>query len=345
MPTVTTVKRRRLVNAGRRRRHNAKRRHLTPKQIRFFGSKRQRAALKNRSRRKHSARRNRGGISSVSRKAFRRGGEGTRSSRYHYKAQSHARRRTMREESGMPVRRNRSRRRRRKHNVRSIVTVYPMHMNAGRRKNVAARRRHRRHNARRHRRHNVVYQRRLSRGRYAYTSNVGRRRRRRHNVHHRRRHNQGRVRRAGAALGGTATKVLSIIGGATVTKLISDLLPPTFQTGVLGYLGVGVVAVAQGQILGRMMRSSAMTENLTAGGLVYLTIKILNDFVPSIAGTLGLRGMGLIAPTQGFAVPLVNQGGSMGMFVRPGFVPAPYVPAATGALGSLQSIRRGGRVR
>lgn len=343
MPTVTTVKRRRLVNAGRRRRHNAKRRHLTPKQIRFFGSKRQRAALKNRSRRKrHNA-----GPHSIrkSKKHIKRTMHPSHASRIAvslYGREGYKKRRRT-------FKSNRSRRR--KHNVRSIVTVYPMHMNTGRRKNVAARTRHRRHNARRHRRHNVVYRGRLSGyrgvrspGRYVYSSNAGRRRRR-HNVHHRRRHNQGRIRRTGAALGGTATKVLSIIGGATVTKLISDLLPATFQTGVLGYLGVGVVAVAQGQILGRMMRSPAMTENLVAGGLVYLTIKILNDFVPTIAGTLGLRGMGLIAPTQGFAVPLVNQGGSMGMFVRPGFVPAPYVPAATGALGSLQSIRRGGRVR
>ena len=150
---------------------------------------------------------------------------------------------------------------------------------------------------------------------------------------------------AGGMFGGTANKVLSIIGGATVTKLISDLLPAGLQTGVLGYLTIGAVAIGQGQIAGRMIfRSPSIGENMTAGGFVYLTIKILNDFIPSLGGTLGLRGMGLIAPTQGFAVPLVNQMGSMGTFIRPGFVPAPYVPPHTG-LGALQSIRRGGRIR
>jgi hypothetical protein len=145
--------------------------------------------------------------------------------------------------------------------------------------------------------------------------------------------------------GGTATKVVSVIGGATVTKLVSDLLPATFSTGLLGYVGVGVVAILQGKVLGKVFRSSSVGDNMVVGGLVYLTIKILNDFIPTLGGTLGLRGMGLIAPTQGFAVPLVNQMGSMGMFVRPGFVPAPYVPPAHGTMGALTSIRRVGRVR
>src|SRR5215475_9070553 len=51
------MKRRRLANAGRRR-------TMTAKQIRFFGSKRQKAALKNRRRRNvaHPRRRNQGGV-------------------------------------------------------------------------------------------------------------------------------------------------------------------------------------------------------------------------------------------------------------------------------------------
>lgn len=328
---ATLVRRRRLVNAGRpRRRRNA--RKMTAKQIRFFGTKRQRAALK--SRRRHNARST---YRSFKRKPIKM------SVRRH--------RRIKRALASSPIghpKFNRAKRRNVRHrsrrNVGSIITVYPMGMgNPGRRRrhNVARRRRH---NVRHHRRRpNVVYRKRISRGVYRYTSNAGRRR---HNARRHYRHHNAVRSRMGGMLGGTANKVLSIIGGATVTKLISDLLPVNFQSGILGYLAIGAVAVGQGQIAGRMIfRSPTVGENMTAGGLVYLTIKILNDFIPSLGGTLGLRGMGLIAPTQGFAVPLVNQMGSMGTFVRPGFVPAPYVPPVHAGLGSTQSIRRGGRIR
>lgn len=327
---ATLVRRRRLVNAGKRLRR--RRKNLSDKQIRFFGTKAQRAALKRRRRHSNARRRRHPSEHRPVKMSVRR------------------HRRIRRALASSPIgapRTNRARRRRknvrhrRRTNVGSIITVYPMrtHNPRKRRKsNVAARHRTRRRNVvhRRHRRRpNVVYRKRISRGVYRYTSNP----------RHRRRHNAVRS-RMGGMFGGTANKVLSIIGGATVTKLISDLLPVSFQGGILGYLGIGLVAVAQGQIAGRMIfRSPSVGENMTAGGLVYLTIKILNDLVPSLGGTLGLRGMGLIAPTQGFAVPLVNQMGSMGTFVRPGFVPAPYVPPAHAGLGSTQSIRRGGRIR
>lgn len=336
---ATLVRKRRLVNAGRRRRN----RHMTPRQIKFFGTKRQKAALRSHNARK---RRHNAGPHSIrkAKKRMKRAGFSTSLVRRTYGREGLG---------GRPKRRrkfNARPRHRARRNVGSIITVYPMHNAGRRRKNVARRRVHHRvrhHNVRhRRRRPNVVYRRRIRRGQYMYSSNAGRRRRR-HNVrHHRRRHNQGRLRRAaGGMFGGTATKVVSVIGGATVTKLVSDLLPATFQTGILGYVGVGVVAILQGQLLGRAFRSPSVRDNMTVGGLVYLTIKILNDFIPTLGGTLGLRGMGLISPTQGFAVPLVNQMGSMGMFVRPGFVPAPVPVSAGHTLGALTSIRRVGRVR
>lgn len=338
---ATLVRRRRLVNAGRRRRtHNARRRkNLSDKQIRFFGTKAQRAALK---RRRHNARRRNAGPHSIrkAKKHIKRTMHPSHASRIAvslYGREGYKKRkRTFRRKNV---------RHRRRTNVGSIITVYPMRTHnprKRRRSNVARHKRRKsfvQHRQRR-RRPNVVYRRRISRGVYRYTSNP--RHRRRNRMYHRR-HNAVRM---GGMLGGTANKVLSIIGGATVTKLISDLLPMNFTSGVLGYLAIGLVAIGQGQIAGRMIfKSPTVGENMTAGGLVYLTIKILNDFVPSLGGALGLRGMGLIAPTQGFAVPLVNQMGSMGTFIRPGFVPAPYVPPAHAGLGSTQSIRRGGRIR
>jgi hypothetical protein len=290
---ATIGKVRRLVNPGRRKRKNP--RKMSALQKMFFGSKRQRAAIKNRSRRKN-----------VSRKLRRR-------------------------------------------NVSSIITVHPKR-NPGRRKRYKARKRnrskkviivnkgermatrHRRRVNRSKRRRNVVYRRRIKRGVYQYSSNPGRRRRRRvarrnpgvrhyrrhrRNVSHRRHH-----RRNPGMLTGTAGRVLGVVGGVAVTKLLSGFLPAPLNSGVLSYIGIGAIAVLQGKLVGKFAKNGALGNDMMVGGLAYLAAKVLNDFFPSIGsytGISGMRGMGLIGGSN-FYVPQVNVNGSMGTFLVPGAV-------------------------
>ena len=253
--------------------------------------------------------------------------------------------------------------RKRRKNVSSILTVYPNRNPTRRKRNrskkiiivnkgakMAVRRKRRTRRAtkrvyRRRRVRNVVYRRRIKRGMYAYSSNPGRRRRRyrRHNravVHHRRRY--GRNPGFGVG-GGVVTKVAGVVGGLAVTKLLCGFLPAQLNSGILGYFSTAVVAVAQGKLVGKISKSTALGNDFMIGGLAYLAAKILNDFFPSIGGYTGISGMGLIGGSS-FYVPQVNQNGNMGAFVLPaavsGAIPA-NVPTAGAGVGRL---RRTGRL-
>lgn len=291
------LKRRRLVNPGRRRRR------MTAKQIRFFGTKRQRAALRHtRKRRNYGTRRGR---------AFSRWGI-----KHHIRGHN-------------PHRRRRNRRRK---NIGEILTV---HVNPGRRKGMAKQRRRTRRHVVHHRRHhqrrsNPVY--------------VMHRRRRRHNsVYNRRRRNRRHYSRrrnpfGGSFFSGVFGKAVGVVGGYALTKIIAAQLPAQFTQGVLGYVGIGVVAFAQGKIVGKVAKNSAVGNDMVVGGITYLVGKIMSDYFPSF--NLGLSGMGMIAPSS-FYTPQVPLPGVMGNFVVPSAVP---VAAGMHGVGRL-SARRGGRLQ
>lgn len=369
------LKKRRLVNPGRRRR-------MTPAQIRFFGTKRQKAAL----------RRNRGGIGSVSRKAFRRGGEGTRSARYRYKAESHARRRTEREDRGGYVRRNqggiisqaehaaaraiRSVERaaedaihsvtgavnpgRRRRNVGEILTVIPANPGRKRRKNrmaaVRKRRRvvhNRRHNRTRNRRHNRAMARRHNR-RSMNPKVIVRYRNRRHNRHYNR---GGRRRRNPDVFGQDIGPAVGIVAGMLATgagtKALSNVLPTTGLMAVLSTAGVGA---GIGFMVSRVNRRFG--GQMILGGLVLAVWELISQYFPALTLPFGVTatatpvtttsgGMGLLTSSN-FFVPQVNIPGSMATFVAPAAIPAPVVVSGAKMSGLGQyprTMRRTGRLR
>lgn len=142
--------------------------------------------------------------------------------------------------------------------------------------------------------------------------NPGRRRR---SVRVHRRH----YRRNPGMLSGTAGRVVGVLGGVAVTRLLTGFLPAQLQTGILGYFGIGAVAVLQGKMIGKFTKSPALGTDMLVGGLAYLGAKILNDFLPSLGGYVGISGMGMIGPSS-FYTPQVNAGNSMGQFVAPAAV-------------------------
>jgi hypothetical protein len=320
---MTVTKVRRLVNPGRRRK-------MTAKQIRYFGTKRQRAALRMR----HNPRRKRSLASFFGTKRV------TKKSPARYKEAVGGKRRK---------------------NVGSILTVFPAGLNPGRKRKRYTRKRRanrgskrvviinkgvtmaRTRKRRRTVHHNVVHRRK----RRNYGTRVGRswgsyaRRGKRRNPGRRRhyvRHIARRRRNPGFA-SGTMGRVFGVIGGAAVTKLLSGFLPASFSTGILGYLGVAAIAFAQGKAVSKFARNPALGNDMMVGGFTYLAIKVLNDFVPSIGSMVGFSGMGLLAPSS-FYVPQVNVNGSMGQFVLPAGIPV-GAPASSAGVGRL---RRQGRL-
>ena len=165
--------------------------------------------------------------------------------------------------------------------------------------------------------------------------------------HHR---NRGRRRNPGMGFGGDVSTVLGVVAGATVNSFAMGFVPAGFATGIPGYIASAVIAVLQGQIVGKALKKPAFGKSMTIGGLTYTAIKVINDFFPTLS--LGLSGLGAIAPTAGFFSPQVNRWGSMGLFQTPGTVLNAVAMAGGGSktgmngLGSTNfSARRVGRIQ
>jgi hypothetical protein len=81
---------------------------------------------------------------------------------------------------------------------------------------------------------------------------------------------------------------------------------------------------------------------MVVGGLTYLALRLIQDFLPNLGGSLGLSGMGLIAPSS-FYVPQVNVRGSMSRFLVPPGVPTVQV-VKSGMHGLQVNAVGGGRM-
>lgn len=301
-----------------RRVHNPKRKkRMTAKQIRFFGTKRQRAALRSKPKRRKNRARHR-----------------------NFPARSRILSWSKGRGKAMQVKRHRNsgrRRRARRKNVGEILTASLSGLNPGRKKMARRRTRRRRVSNRRRRAYNP--------------------RRRRVTVHHRRRrrsHNprvvvryksrrrsrvRGRRRNPGF-LSGKAGKVVGVLGGAAITGFLSsNFVPAQFNTGIMGYFATGIVAYAQGKIVGKIAKSSVLGDDMFIGGLAYLALKVISDMVPSIAGYIPFK-LGQIAPSS-FYVPQVPVPGSMSSFMVPSAVPTMVAPPAHAGMGTTRGRRVG----
>lgn len=327
------LKKRRISNpsrVSRRRRNSSGKKRMTAKQIKFFGTKAQRAALKRRRTSNPSKRRTIKTLRTVARK--------------HPVAKRQV------QQAVSAIRKN-LRRKKRQSNIGEIITLLPGNPGTLKGKSKMAKSRKRRKN----------YGTKVGRSWSAYSSrkrrkNPGaRRRHRRHNpatriVYRTRRHNVARRRRGGARrnpgmFSGTFGKVFGVLGGAAATKVIVDRLPASLQGGVVGYLSTAAIALLQGKLIGKVFKSPALGSDMTIGGFTYLGIKLLNDFMPSLGLPFGLsggRGMGLLTPSS-FYVPQVNQAGSMAQFIAPAGLPVPVATGMKGLGATSMSQRRMGR--
>ena len=357
------LKTRRLANAGRRRRRN-----MTAKQIRYFGTKRQKAGLRNRGFKRRIKRARKLGSStarqttyylksSLARRRKRYGNQGIVSQAEHAAERAIRSVEQAAEDAIGAVTRQVNGRRT---NVGEILTVLPANPGRRRRKRVARARarnrgRVRSHNRRRthnRRRHNVRHHRRHNR-RHNAPRVVVRYRNRRHHRRHNRRRNQG----IGGGLGGDIGKVLGVLGGAIVTGIVTGFLPSTWTTGTMGYVVTAVAAIALGQISGRVLKNRSLGTFVTVGGLLLVALPLISQLFPTLAlpFSTGTHGLGLITSSN-FFVPQVNLPGSMASFVTPAGIPTVAALPATSStlrglgqgaspLIGLRSARRMGRLR
>lgn len=159
----------------------------------------------------------------------------------------------------------------------------------------------------------------VARRRVTRRANPIRRRRRVYAV--RRRRAYGRRRNPAFLTGGTG-KIVGVLGGATATKLISDALmgyaPQYFGNSMVRYASIGLIALGQSMIAGKVFRNPSVQENMLLGGLTFLTVKALQEFAPSVADQLAfsLKGMGYLSPSISSA--LIPSSNSMTSFIAQG---------------------------
>lgn len=244
---MAQVKRHRtLVNPARKKARKRKR-NMSAKQIKFFGTPAQKAALKTSRKRKTSARK-------------------------------HAKR------TVNPVRTAKRTRRRSRKNPGEIITL-ALGNPARKGKNSMARKRkkstsrRRRSRVARHRVSNPV---------------APLRRRRRHTSAKRRRASNGRRRRSNPGMGsavGMVQKAGFLIAGAAGTRLITQAVLGSKNSGILGYAANAVAAFILGPIAGKVLKSKEAGAMVTLGGFVGLTLRLISDFTP-FGSQLALSGMG-----------------------------------------------------
>jgi hypothetical protein len=257
-------RKRTLVNPARRRKRRKRNpRKMSAKQIKWFGTKAQKAALKNSRRRKRA-----------------------NASRRHTKRHSPARRNAAPKRARATRRAHRTthrRRTRRRSNPGGIVEVALNPATPKRRKKTVARtRRRKRSNARR--RHHTVRHRR--RNPVATT----RRHRRRRSY----RTNRRRSRRSNPSFGGIGSLITSAayaVGGAVSSKYLTQLVLGSSNTGYLGYAANLAASFVGGKALGMFIKNKQAENSFILGGVIMTLIRFLSDQTP-LGSTLQQYGLG-----------------------------------------------------
>jgi len=308
---MAIVDRRRVVINSGRRRTKRRNRKLTAKQIKYFGTPAQKAALKRKNRR-HTAAGTRSRRNTAARRTV-----------------SRARAYTHRKSSRNPG------------DILSMVLT-PM-ANPGRKKGtkMAAHRRRRHH--RRSARSNDPRRRHRRRGNpvhpVMYAHN---RRRRRHNSPrraHRRRYYRRNAARGGAGMAQvTQTMFLLVAGGVGFfgSKAATQMVMAANNTGVTGYVGNAIATAALTVAASVLPPTRKWAPAVAAGGILQIIMRILTDYTPfgQVTSSLGIGDYQM----QNFATPqrLVDPLNSAQIEIPAGWgAPAVVVSSAAPPAGTL----------
>lgn len=301
---ATVRKARKLTNPSKRKRKGRKK--LTAKQVKYFGTPAQKAALRSKRR-------------SAGKKAHRKSKRdyGTVHGRSWSRAAPKSRQPKRVSKRKPPKKHKKAKRK----NISEIVTfpLAGLGLNPGGK--MAGYKKHKKHKEyKAHKKH----------GGYYKKNNPG------YHVHHRRQHNPGL-----AGMKGMFGDALSIIGGAVATRYTTQLVLRGNNMGVVGYVGNLVSAFVLGWGSGKVFKSAKIGQMVTLGGITALALRLLQDVTPvgkfvnlslSGLGRGGDIGLGIIVPSS-FYTPQVQLPGSMTQFVTPSAISAAIAASAPARSG------------
>lgn len=332
---ASVLKARRVVNPTKRKRK------LSAKQIKFFGTKRQRAALKRK--RKNPL-------------ALKKRIRAFKTSR---SVPGSSFRKSLKRALGSTKQMNPKRRKRVK-NVGSIFTV-TIPGNPGKKEKGSMAKRRRRNTSHRRRvtarrRRNPRYVGRIKRGVYKYANPRRHRHARRNGIASRRRRLVSRRRNPGlGSAGHLAKQSLYLIGGAVAVRSLTQMILKDKNVGAMGYVANAVGSLVLGMAASRFINKEAGTM-VTLGGFTGVVLRMLQDLTPigqyvnlqlSGMGMLGDVGMGAIVPTT-FFVPLAQQsagGGAINQMAMPAAVQALAAPPAKAGMRGVGAVVASGKGR
>ncbi len=113
------------------------------------------------------------------------------------------------------------------------------------------------------------------------------------------RHNPGGL----AGLGGSVTNALFVIVGALGSKLGTQAILGTKNTGLLGYAGNAAAGGLLWFVTSKFMRNKAASDGVIAGTIVQILLRVINDYTPfgSYVAQLGMGDYQM----QSFVTPQV----------------------------------------
>lgn len=300
---------------GNRARRNKRKRHLSAKQVKYFGSPAQKAALKRKRRAaaKHNRPKHRARTRNVARP------------RYNPKPRKNTRRASNRKRAKASKKRHATRRT----NPGEILSL-TLGNPASKRRSMAAHHKKARRSAsnRTNRRH--------------HRKNAGRRMNRHHRHHHRR--NAG----AGMNVTNLFTEGLSALVGMAGSRLLTQAVLGASNTGAYGYAGNAAATAVLAGVAHMMFKNKpAVRDGIIIGGAAGILARAMTDYTPfgsylTQAGFQGYgcgdysaggaSGLGLYIPSND-VVPARYIGSSRQVEIPAGWAPTVVAPAAATKAG------------
>jgi len=167
--------------------------------------------------------------------------------------------------------------------------------------------------------------------------------------HHRRRSTMRRTnrRRGGhrrnpglfaGGVGGILTNAVFVIAGALGSKLLTQMVLGTNNTGMIGYAGNAVAGVGLWFLASKVLKNSEAAKGIISGTAVQLVLRLINDYTP-FGQYVSQLGMGDYQ-AQAFVTPqvLVDPYNSARIKIPGAWLPPPPPPQTPSAASAAAGI-------
>ena len=153
--------------------------------------------------------------------------------------------------------------------------------------------------------------------------------RRRGTTHHRRRVHHRRNAPTFGGIGSILTNAVFVIAGALGSKLLTQMVLGTNNTGMIGYAGNAVAGVGLWFLADKVLKNKEAAKGVISGTAVQLVLRLINDYTP-FGQYVSQLGMGDYQ-AQAFVTPqvLVDPYNSARIKIPGAWLPPPPPPPQT----------------